>query len=85
MAALKQTLEVRSIEEITEIIKLAFDSVDTNISLGYILSYLVFAMEFNTDNLSLEQLPGESVYSNGVWVFKHDEEETRNLFEGLKF
>lgn len=72
-------------EEITEIIKLGFENIDTNLSAGYILSYLVFAMEFNTEKLILEQLPGESVYTNGVWIFKEDEEGANALFESLKF
>ena len=78
-------MKVRSKDEITEIIKLAFDNIDTNLSLKYILSYLVFAMEFNTQDLILDQLPGESVYINGVWIFKNDEEKSNILFENLKF
>ena len=42
-------------------------------------------MDFNTENLMLEQLPGQSIYTNGVWIFKSDEIETKNLFENLKF
>ena len=78
-------MKVRSKDEITEIIKLAFDNIDTNLSLKYILSYLVFAMEFNTQDLILDQLPGESVYINGVWIFKNDEEKSNILFENLRF
>ena len=85
LAALNQTLQVRSVDEIKEIIKLAFEYVDTNLSLSYILSYLVFAIDFNTENLRLEQLPGESVYTNGVWVFKANKDESSLLFDGLKF
>lgn len=81
----KQTLQVKSLEELTEIIKLAFDNIDTNLSLSYILSYLTLAIEFNPDTLVLEQLPGQSVYENGVWLFKHDENKTQTLFESLKF
>jgi len=85
LAVANQTLKVKSAEEITEILKLGFDNLQTNLSIGYILSYLVFGMEFNTENLVLEQIPGKSVYTNGVWVFKADEEETKELFENLKF
>ena len=42
-------------------------------------------MDFDTQNLVLEQLPGESVYSNGVWVFKEDRLKVQELFESLKF
>lgn len=84
-AVLEQTLQVKSINEIKEIIKLGFDNIDTNLGIDYIFSYLVFITDFNPDNLQLEQLPGESIYSNGVWIFKANEEESRLLFENVKF
>lgn len=67
----------------TEIIKLGFENVKTNMSLGYILSYLIYATDFNPENLSSEQLPGKSIYSNGVWVFQPDKEQVEELFEKL--
>ena len=42
-------------------------------------------MDFKTENIVLEQLPGESVYTNGVWIFKPDNIDTKILFENLKF
>lgn len=78
-------LESKSKQELTEIIKVVFENIDTNISIGYILSYLVFLTDFNTENILLEQLPGESIFSNGVWLFKINEEESQELFEILKF
>ena len=68
-----------------EIISLGFKNIDTNLSLSYILSYLVFVTEFDTVNLTLEQLPGESIYTNGVWVFKVDEEKAKEMFTNVKF
>ena len=84
-AVIQQTLKVKTIDEITEIIKLGFECVKTNLSLSYVLSYLVYASEFNVDRLVLEQLPGNSIYVNGVWVFKVDFGKTELLFEKLKF
>ena len=85
MAVLQQTLKVRSSEEIKEIIKLGFENIDTNLNLSYILSYLVFITEFDTANLVMEQLPGESIYTNGVWIFKIDQEKTKELIGNVKF
>lgn len=72
---------MKSVDELTEIIKLGFENVKTNLSLGYILSYLAYATEFDLENLNLVQLPGKSVYSNGVWVFKADFFEMKSLIE----
>ncbi|MBR2290253.1 MAG: LCP family protein [Clostridia bacterium] len=85
LAVLEQTLKVKSVDEITKIVKLCLENVKTNLSTSYLLSYLVFATDFDTENLKLEQLPGESVYTNGVWVFKANDEETKELFENVKF
>lgn len=85
LALANQMLESKSKQELTEIIKVVFENIDTNISIGYILSYLVFLTDFNTENILLEQLPGESIFSNGVWLFKINEEESQELFEILKF
>ena len=85
LTLVNQIIKSKSKEEMSEIIKVVFENIDTNISVSYILSYLVFVTDFNTENIILEQLPGESMYSNGVWLFKKNEEETKILFEKLKF
>ena len=85
LAVLQQTLNVKSVDELKEIISLGFKNIDTNLSLSYILSYLVFVTEFDTVNLTMEQLPGESIYTNGVWVFKVDEEKAKEMFTNVKF
>ena len=81
LAVLEQTLKVGSKEEITEIIKLGFENIDTNLSLKYILSYIIFMMDFNTENIVLEQLPGESVYVNGVWIFSQMNIKLKNYLK----
>ncbi len=83
MAIIEKCLKTKSIDEIKEMMKLAFENIDTNISLSYVLSYLVYAYSFNIENLKLEQLPGNSVYSNHVWVFQEDEEESNELFQKI--
>ena len=58
----------------------AFDSIETNCPLSYILSYLVYAYSFNMEDLILEQIPGESVLTNNVWVFKNDKLRNRRTY-----
>ena len=80
---INQCLQTKSIDEITQIIKIVFNNLKTDCSLSYILSYLVYAYEFNTDNLILEQVPGESIFSNEVWIFKHNKSETQDLMNNI--
>ena len=85
LAICKQVLNVRTIDEIKEIIEFGFDNIKTNIALEDIISYSILAMDFDPEKLRLEQLPGDSVYTNGVWVFKLNESECNKLLEELKF
>jgi LCP family protein required for cell wall assembly len=84
MAVISQCLEERTIDEIKEMIGLAFENIKTNIELQKVLSYLVYAYNFNTENLELLQLPGESIYTNNVWLFNYDKDETDKMINTLK-
>ena len=64
-------------------VKVGLENVKTNLSLGYLISYLAFVIDFDPKDLVLEQLPGKSIYTNGVWVFAADKNQTKNLFEKL--
>ena len=83
MAVIQKCLQTRSFEEVSQMISLAFENVDTNLSAEYILSYLVYGYNFNTENLTMEQLPGESVYSNEAWVFEINKQEAQNCFSKI--
>lgn len=79
MAVISKCLETRSIDEIKDMIGIAFENIKTNLSYSYILSYLVYAYNFNIENLELMQIPGASVYTNEVWVFRINESETEEM------
>lgn len=66
-------------------IQLCFEHVTTNLDVSYLLSYLILASELNLENLKLEQIPGDSIYTNGVWIFKVDEEKTKALLDNVNF
>jgi anionic cell wall polymer biosynthesis LytR-Cps2A-Psr (LCP) family protein len=81
MAVISQCLESRSIDEIKEMISICFENIETNMDLTYILSYLTYVYDFNVENLESLQIPGESIYTNGVWVFEYDTQETKKMIE----
>lgn len=80
---IKQCLEIKDIETLKSIIETVFDDIETNIELPIIFSYLVYAYEFNFENLSMNQLPGKSVYKNKLWVFEKDLVETQKVLNTL--
>ena len=78
-AAIEQCLEVNDLSTMKEIVTTVFDNLETDCSLTTILSYLVYIYDFDMDDLSTAQIPGESVLANSLWVFQYDEDETEEL------
>jgi anionic cell wall polymer biosynthesis LytR-Cps2A-Psr (LCP) family protein len=78
---MNQVLEKMSSSELSEIVKIAFDNVETNMSLSYIMSYMVYAYNFDTNNIDERQLPGASVYTNNVWLFAYNKSESQTMIK----
>lgn len=85
VATAKQCLEVNDLSTLKDIITAIFDNLETDCSLTTIFSYLVYIYDFDIDSLQMEQLPGASVREgqDAIWVFKHNEEETKILMDNI--
>ena len=82
-ALAKQTLKVENILKINEFIDIAQKYVETNIDFNIVKDYIPYIVEFNTENLRTEQLPGASEYTNGVWIYAAEEQETAKVIDKL--
>lgn len=82
-ALAKQTLKIENILKINEFINIAEQYVETNMSFDIIKDYVPYIVEFNTDHLRTESLPGESVYANEIWTYKAYENETKKLIDEM--
>lgn len=82
-ALAKQTLKVENILKINEFINIAEQYVETNMSFDIVKDYVPYIVEFNTDHLRTEYLPGEPVYANVVWTYKAYEDETKKLIDEM--
>lgn len=86
-AVAKQTLQVKNVTKIGGLIDVVKKNVTTNIKdWNVIKDYIPYAVEFNTDNLQTEALPGISTRipaNTGLWFFDHSETETEELIEDL--
>lgn len=80
---LKQTLKPQNIFNIGKFLDIANNNVKTNIDLSVAKDYIPYAVNFNTENLKTEVLPGEPKKCNGVWLFIHDKKETEVLVQNL--
>lgn len=81
---MKQTLQLKNITKAKKIISAVFENVNTNVEEGLIKQYLPYAIEFNTDSILMEQLPGESTKYNDVWVYEYNKKETTSLVKEIQ-
>ncbi len=86
-AVAKQTLQAKNITKIGDLIDIVKRNVKTNIKdWNQVKEYIPYAVEFNTDNLQSENIPGDSTRipaGTGLWFFLADETKTEELVEEL--
>ncbi len=76
---IKQTLSLKNITKINELIRTVFDNIETNLTIDEILPYVPYTVNFNTENIDSEQLPGLSDKYNEIWFFIYDKQETETM------
>ena len=69
---MKQTLKATNIAKIGDIINIAKERVVTNIEWDVIKNYIVALMDFDTENLQTDSLPGTPQYINQISFFLVD-------------
>jgi len=88
MQVVKQTAKPENIFKIGEILDVAKEYVITNIDFNVAKDYIPYVVEFDTQNLLTDMLPGTAPdwnKTNGVSIFVHDKKETQKLVEKLFF
>ena len=87
-ATVKQTLKLGNIFKIGEILEIVHQNVETNLELSYIKDYLPYVIDFNTENIKTEVLPGTTPdmnTTNGVSIFVVNQNETKSLIQSMFF
>lgn len=86
-AVAKQTLKLKNITKINELMDITKKNVKTNIKdWSIVKDYIPYAVEFNTENMKTATIPGTSrriPVKTGLWFFVHNEQETKKLVEEL--
>lgn len=80
---LKQLLQAKNIFQIKTLADIAFESIKTNIDLGVIKDYIPYAVDFNTEDIQTEVLPGASEKCNGIWIYTANKKETQKIVKQL--
>ena len=85
-AVIEQTVKLENITKLGTILDIASRNLITNVDFNALKDYLPYAVEFSTENLLTESLPGEVPdlrQTNNVSIFVVDEEETAQLIQEL--
>ncbi len=80
---IKQTIQLKNITKIGEIMDIAYKYVKTNVDLSVAKDYIPYALEFNVENIQTGTLPGTPAKINGLWFYKYNKAETKELVQQL--
>ena len=83
IAVAKQTIKLKNVTEIKNMINIMKEDVKTNIDFNLLIDYIPYAINMNLDTIQTAQLPGNSDQKYGGWFFFHDEEETLKVVDEL--
>lgn len=80
----KQTLQLKNITKIGSFVDIIKENVTTNIkNWSTITDYVAYAVDFSTENIKAESLPGEAGYYNKLSFFIYNQKETDKLVKEL--
>ncbi len=86
MQVIKQTAKPENIFKLGEILEVAEEYVITNIDFNVAKDYIPYVVEFSTENMLTETLPGSVPNlnkTNNVSIFVYDKVETKKLVQEL--
>ncbi len=80
---MRQTLKVENIFKLGQILDIAKESIETNIDFNAAKDYIPYLVEFKTENLISDSLPGTPKILNELWFFEYDKTATEELVDRL--
>ena len=85
-AVMKQTLKIENIFKLGQWLDILNENVKTNLDFNVVKDYIPYGVEFNTDDLLTDTLPGTTPdlsTTNNVSIFVYNKKETEKLVEEL--
>lgn len=84
MEIAKQTIKLKNITEIKNILNIMKEEVKTNVNFNSIIDYVPYAVNVDMSTIKTSQLPGVSENRGGYgWFFYYDEKETKKIVDEL--
>lgn len=85
-AVMQQTLKIENIFKLGQWLDILNENVKTNLDFNVVKDYIPYGVEFNTENLLTDTLPGTTPNlstTNNVSIFVYNKKETEKLVEEL--
>ena len=82
-AVVKKMATPSTLTKLPDLIKVAEKNITTNIDFSKIKDYAPYAVEFKTENLKTNTLPGTPELINGMWFFTPNKIETKDIIMEL--
>lgn len=83
IATAKQTIKMKNVTQIGNIIDIFKDYVDTNLDFDYLKHYIPYAIQMDISSIKTAQLPGRAQYLGYLSFFLCDMEETKELVDEM--
>ena len=84
MEIAKQTIKLKNVTEIKNILNIMKEDVKTNVNFNSIIDYVPYAVNVDMSTIKTSQLPGVSENRGGYgWFFYYDEKETKKIVDEL--
>lgn len=82
---IKQTLKVSNITKINDLIKIAFDNIETNLDMDYVLKYSPAIIDFDASAIQTAYVPGvsEQFGPYNLYFYKANKTETQKIVQEL--
>lgn len=80
---IKQVVRSENITKVDDYIRIASNNVETNFSLWSLKDYAPYAIDFKTDNIRSEMLPGTPEKCNGLWFYIYNKKKTEVLVKEM--
>ena len=82
-AVANKLIALDNVTNIKGIAEAIFANLETNMSIGDLIGYIPYAVDFNVDDIRMEQLPGSGAMLNKLSFFKASHTRSKALMEDL--
>ena len=82
-AVAQKLISLDNVTNIKGIAEAVFSNLETNMSIGDLIGYIPYAIDFNVDDIRMEQLPGSGAMLNKLSFYKASHTRSKKLMDEL--